>query len=49
VGIPIRSNGMREAFVRMVERKVHTDVWWENLREIEHLEKLGLDKRVIFK
>jgi hypothetical protein len=40
---------MSEAFVGVVERKVHTDFWWENLGEIEHIENLGLDKRVILK
>jgi len=29
--------------------EVHTEFWWDNLRERDHLEDLDLDGRVIFK
>jgi hypothetical protein len=27
---------------------VHAQVWWENLKEKDHLEELGVDRRIIF-
>jgi hypothetical protein len=27
--------------------KMHTGVWWEDLREKDHLENLGIDGRII--
>jgi hypothetical protein len=28
---------------------VHTGFWWGNLREDDHLEDLGIDRRIILK
>jgi len=29
--------------------EVHSELWWEIMREREHLEDLGVDKRIILK
>jgi hypothetical protein len=29
--------------------EVHTGFWWRNLREIDHLEELGVDGRIRLK
>jgi hypothetical protein len=34
---------------RRGERKVHTGFWWGNLKEIGHLEDLGIDGKTILK
>jgi len=28
---------------------VHTEFWWENLRERDHLEDAGVDRKIILK
>jgi hypothetical protein len=28
---------------------VHTEVWWENLRERDHVDDQGVDERIILK
>jgi hypothetical protein len=33
----------------MGREKVHTGYWWEDLREGDHLEDLGVDRRIILK
>jgi hypothetical protein len=33
----------------MERGEVHTGVWWENLRERDHLEDAGVDERIILK
>jgi hypothetical protein len=33
----------------MVRRDMYTEIWWENLRESDHLENPGVDGRIISK
>jgi hypothetical protein len=28
---------------------VYTGIWWENLREVDHLEDSGVDRKIILK
>jgi hypothetical protein len=30
-------------------RQTHEDIWWRNLKEIGHFEKVGVDVRIILK
>jgi len=34
---------------RCGRRDVHTEFWWENVRERDHLEELSIDERIILK
>ena len=34
---------------RMGRGEVHTEFWWRNLRERDHLGELGVDGRIILK
>jgi len=34
---------------RCGRRDVHTEFWWENLRERYHLEELSIDERITLK
>jgi hypothetical protein len=33
----------------MGEEEIHTEFWWENLRERNHLENPGVDGRIILR
>jgi hypothetical protein len=34
---------------RTREKRMHRGFWWRNLKERNHLERLGVDKNMIFK
>jgi hypothetical protein len=34
---------------RLVKGEVHAGFWWRNLRERDHLEDVGVDKRILLK
>jgi hypothetical protein len=34
---------------RVAERRMHAGFWWVNLREMDYLEDIGVDRRIIFK
>jgi hypothetical protein len=38
-----------ENVARMGRGEVHTEFWWRNLKEIDHLEDLDVDGRIILK
>ena len=38
-----------EHVARMGRGKLHIGFWWENLREIDNLEDLGVDERIILR
>ena len=46
MGDPIKENEMGNVLGR---RKIHTEVWWQNLKEQDHLEDLSIDGRTILK
>jgi hypothetical protein len=33
----------------MCEKRMHIGFWWRNLKERNHLERLGVDRKMIFK
>jgi hypothetical protein len=45
----IKSRRMRWAGHVWGRGEVHTGFWWEDLREGDHLEDIGIDVRIIFK
>jgi hypothetical protein len=49
--VMVKSRRMREQGMWRVwgREKVHTGFWWENLREIDHLEDVSLFWRIILK
>jgi hypothetical protein len=47
----IKSKTMRWAahIARVAERRMHAWFWWVNLREMDYLKNIGVDRMIIFK